>query len=397
MNRFVSFCSFPAFLVIGVPTIKRRRQNYLTNTLRGLVEGLEKNDLKKVLILIFLSDVEQEAVQNVAKKVQSEFSKELNSGLIRMIKAPYYYYPNLDDLPLLWKDKLPRVKWRSKQCLDYAFLFHHVYCNYFGKYYLHIEDDIIAKRGYFNDIVKFTELNMHKNWSVLEFADTSGFIGWMYRANDLGRFAVFLRTYFWWLPVDMLGRHFNEFHLYGNPRWAKYRPSLFIHNGHISSLDGQTRKINITRKHKSSTNPEAAITTSIKPAMNRYSDISKPYSETNYDFFWGKDLHVGDYILLDFVNNVNVAKVVVDSGGSAAIEDYFGGASILWSGFKDCSEFALWRSFRNVRQLVAESDRPGGIPSWCIKIEVNLLRINQDKNNTRWIFIEEIAVWTIPN
>ncbi|KAK3711391.1 hypothetical protein QZH41_003530 [Actinostola sp. cb2023] len=70
-----------------------------------------------------ICDVEQEAIQSVANEIKSEFPSELSSGLMRIINAPRSYYPSLENLPGLWKDKPKRVQWRSKQCLDYAFLF----------------------------------------------------------------------------------------------------------------------------------------------------------------------------------------------------------------------------------------------------------------------------------
>lgn len=257
--------------------MKRKNELYLVNTLRGLCDGLQGSDKNHVEILVFLSDIEQEAIESVSTTILSEFRHEVNTGLIKVIRAPVSYYPSLDGLPVLWKDSPKRVKWRSKQCLDYAFLFNYVYNNYTTKYYLHIEDDLLIDKGYLKYIKSFITKNQEESWSILEFSKSIGFIGWLYRTSDLGYLAKFIRTYYWSLPVDMLCRHYNEFHLYGNPSWAVHYPSIFHHAGQYSSLDGVTRTATVIppKKYRNHSNPEAAITTSIKTAMpNKYTDIT---------------------------------------------------------------------------------------------------------------------------
>lgn len=398
-NMIVFSSCFLVFMVIGVPTVKRKDKNYLITTLHGLIDGLQESEKKQVLILIFLSDLKAEAFQSVVREVKSVFPNELNSGLMKIIKAPLSYYPTLEGLPALWKDKPQRVKWRSKQVLDYAFLFNHVYNNYSAKYYLHVEDDLIIKKGYLTHIIGFIKRNRKKNWSILEFANTIGFIGWMYRSADLGRLAKFLRTYYWSLPVDMLSRHYNEFHLYGNPKWAIYEPQLFLHGGLHSSLDGVTRKATVVPiiRYKNCTNPEANISTSIKNAMpTKYTDISRIYRHKSlHDYFWGKDFDIGDYILLRFIKNeTNVVKIAVLSGGEEAGLDFFGGAKISWSDSQNCDKYISWKSFKEKRELIAVSKDPKGILCKCIKIEVTALRKDK-KGRLRWLYVQEIAVWTI--
>jgi len=345
-----------------------------------------------VLILIFISDVEQEAIQSVANEIKSEFPSELSSGLMRIINAPRSYYPSLENLPGLWKDKPKRVQWRSKQCLDYAFLFD--YSKDLGQYYVQIEDDVLTERDYLKKIKNFIDMNRRRKWSLLEFG-SRGFIGMMYRSSDLAKLAKFVRAYFWVLPVDFLHRFYNEFHLYGSHRWAIYEPPVFRHIGKVSSLQGQFRKLGdieiLKRIYNDSSNPPANISTSIK-AVKKY-QIESTY-DTLTQIFWGKDLHIGDYILIQFHKPVKVVKFVVESGGAKAEQDYFGGANISRSASRDCEQYTLWKEFNESKQLRVVSADPKGILCSCLKIEVTALR-NDKNNKVRWLIIRELAVWTM--
>lgn len=48
-----------AKLVIGIPTVKRAEENYLFKTLNSLVKSCSKQELKDVLIVVFIAEVEK--------------------------------------------------------------------------------------------------------------------------------------------------------------------------------------------------------------------------------------------------------------------------------------------------------------------------------------------------
>jgi len=100
----------------------------------------------------------------------------MNSGLIEIISPPASFYPNLDDLQLTLNDPLERVKWRTKQNLDYAFLM--MYGLGRGTYYVQLEDDILTTKGYITKMVNFalTKSTKKIDWFILDFCQL-GFIG----------------------------------------------------------------------------------------------------------------------------------------------------------------------------------------------------------------------------
>ena len=71
---------------------------------------------------------------------------------MQVISPPESYYPDwTKSLESNFGDSLERVKWRSKQNLDAVFLMLHAYRNS-PKYFLMLEDDIFAKKGYLKTI-----------------------------------------------------------------------------------------------------------------------------------------------------------------------------------------------------------------------------------------------------
>lgn len=397
INLILSTLCSIAFLVVGVPSVKRDKANYLVQTLQELVNGLDESEKEEVLILVFATDFDPTSVLSIVEDVSRKFSNELDSGLIRVIKAPHSFYPKLNKLPQLYGDTPERVRWRSKQCLDYAFLFR--YAKDLGRYYLQIEDDVSSSNGYLKKIKDFIKKHEERKWSILEFG-ARGFIGMMYRSSDLQRLSLFVKLYYWVSPIDLLFRQFNEFHLNGNPQWPRLRPPIFRHVGAFSSLDGQVRRLEDVkgagrRLYKDSDNPDAKVTTSIRVSI-RHSKIKSTYDTIYHGTFWGKNVKKDDNIIVHFANTTRVTKLVVESGGANAPEDYFGGAKIYHATENEdgeCEDYYFWKEFLDIPQLKIISKDSQGIVCDCIKIEVSKLRRDR-KGSVRWLLVREIAVWS---
>lgn len=82
----------------------------------------------------------------------------------------------MNSLRLTLNDPPERVKWRTKQNLDYAFLM--MYAQSRGVYYVQLEDDILTTNGYVTKMLKFALKKEAANveWFILDFCQL-GFIG----------------------------------------------------------------------------------------------------------------------------------------------------------------------------------------------------------------------------
>lgn len=104
------------------------------------------------------------------------FGDALQNGLLEIISPPPSFYPDLNELRVTLNDPIERVKWRTKQNLDYAFLM--MYAQSRGVYYVQLEDDILTTPGYVTKMKKFAlkKDSLNLDWFLLDFCQL-GFIG----------------------------------------------------------------------------------------------------------------------------------------------------------------------------------------------------------------------------
>lgn len=107
----------------------------------------------------------------------TRFAEALQTGLMEIIAPPISFYPNMSELRITLNDPVERVRWRTKQNLDYAFLM--MYAQSRGIYYVQLEDDILTTPGYVTKMLKFAlkKEATRIDWFLLDFCQL-GFIGW---------------------------------------------------------------------------------------------------------------------------------------------------------------------------------------------------------------------------
>ena len=131
------------------------------------------------------------------------FPDALQSGLLEIIAPPASFYPDLNEVRVTLNDPVERVKWRTKQNLDYAFLM--MYAQSRGTYYVQLEDDILTTSGYITKMIKFAlgKEAKKEDWFLLDFCQL-GFIGKMFKSVDLPYFIQFAVMFANDKPVDWL-------------------------------------------------------------------------------------------------------------------------------------------------------------------------------------------------
>ncbi|KAM6270135.1 alpha-1,3-mannosyl-glycoprotein 4-beta-N-acetylglucosaminyltransferase-like protein MGAT4D [Porphyrio hochstetteri] len=310
-------------LVMGIPTVKREKQHYLLGTLHSLLYELPEAQKNDCVIIIFVAEVDAEYVNGVAESVKSSFPEEIQSGVLEVISPPPSYYPDLSSLKKTFGDSEDRVRWRTKQNLDYSFLM--LYAQHKGTFYLQLEDDIIAKPDYIQSIKTFVA-EQSQEWMILEFSQL-GFIGKLFKSEDLPLIVEFFLMFYKDKPIDWLIDHLlwvkvcnpEKDAIHCEKEKAKLRirakPSLFQHVGIYSSLAGKMQHLkdkdfgkNVL--HKAHNNPPAIVDTSLK-VYQQYT-LEKVYK--GKDCFWASAPVAGDYIRFTFLNPLKVEKYYFKSG-----------------------------------------------------------------------------------
>uniref|UniRef100_A0A8D0L5K2 MGAT4 family member D n=1 Tax=Sphenodon punctatus TaxID=8508 RepID=A0A8D0L5K2_SPHPU len=311
-------------LVMGIPTVKREKQSYLMGTLNSLFFDMSAEQRNDCVVVIFVAEVNAEYVNSIAESVRVRFPNEVLSGILEVISPSAFYYPEFSNLKETFGDSKERVRWRAKQNLDYSFLM--LYAQSKGTFYLQLEDDIIVKPQYFQTIKNFAVQQTSDEWMILEFSQL-GFIGKLFRSQDLPLIVDFFLMFYKDKPIDWLLDHLLWVKACNPERNAKhcerqkaylrigYKPSLFQHVGVHSSLTGkiQTLKDKDFGKnilHKAHANPSAKVTTTLKEYQHY--TLEKAYKGT--ECFWAFAPLAGDYILFSFLKPLRIEGFLFRSG-----------------------------------------------------------------------------------
>ena len=390
------FSFFAAYLVIGMPTFKRSTDYYLLDTIESLVDGLSKSEQSEVVIVIFVAEFDAKFRNKVKTDIMKRFCSLVESGLIQCIIAPQGYYPSMKNLPLLRGDSAQRVIWRSKQSLDYSFLYFH--CSDLGQYFLQLEDDVLAEDRYLPKIKGFINSRTSK-WSTLEFG-ARGFIGMMYETKHLASLAKYCRMNYFLMPVDGLLRVFNDIWLYGSENNKVYKPPLFKYIGTYSSLNGHLRKFEdvktalylpkVPRVHKDANNPKAIIRSSMMKYVANY-PVQNAYSGGS---FWAAKVVIGDHIQMTFEKPLLLRRFVLISGAASYPNDALENSEVLVSS----APRGLCDAYRSIYKAVGMKVVDTGVvdighPVKCIKLVISKVR-KDERGISRWLIVSEIDVWT---
>jgi len=118
------------------------------------------------------------------------------------------------------------------------------------EYYLMLEDDVIARKNYDYDIIKFADQHKSRDWFFLSFCSL-GAIGKLFRRRTLPSYASFIHTFWNRKPLDWLQNDYvaSELCSYDEKHencikqirshMVPHRPSLFQHMGKVSSMKGK--------------------------------------------------------------------------------------------------------------------------------------------------------------
>lgn len=322
-------------MVLGIPTVKREMESYLLPTLQNLIGNMSPEERNDTIVIVFIAETDTEYVNILITDIVNQFHDHLNNGLLEIITPPAAYYPDFNTLKPNLGDPFERVKWRTKQNLDFSFLM--MYAQPKGTFYIQLEDDILSKPKYIETMKKFAYKQMaeKKEWMILDFCQL-GFIGKMFKCVDLSKFINFFLIFHADKPVDWLLDHvlqtkvcrFDENAKSCRKRkddvWLHYKPSLFQHVGAHSSLKGKVQKLKdkqfgkllLYHPHK---NPEAVVKTTLK-AYERYT-IERAYKGKT--FFWCIFPQYDDIVAFHFKNVLRIQKYLFRSGNAEHPEDKF--------------------------------------------------------------------------
>ncbi|XP_010184237.1 PREDICTED: alpha-1,3-mannosyl-glycoprotein 4-beta-N-acetylglucosaminyltransferase C-like [Mesitornis unicolor] len=376
------------FLTVGLASVRRPRGYYLPATLQSLFQQSTEEELQEMVVVVHLADADPSWNTRVAVDIARRFAPHILLGRLLLIHAPHEFYPTMEGLKRNYNDPEERVRFRSKQNVDYAFLL--AFAANLSSYYLMIEDDVWSAKSFLTAIRKALASKEGSNWATLEFSKL-GYIGKLYRSSDLPRLARFLLLFYQEMPCDWLLTHFRL--LLTQKDVIRFKPSLFQHMGLYSSFQGTVNRLEDDDFQADAfdlpDNPPAALFTSM--AVFEDHEPLKAYS-TAEGYFWGKNPAAGSVFSIVFQQPAQVTRVRVRTGSKERQGDFLH-AGVLELGRqrradgRDCSAYTTLGTFEKgtFERRGLERDLPG--PVECVRI-----RVTQDQSE--WLIIQSIDIWT---
>ena len=359
----------------------RPQKNYLLQTLQNIMESFTEEDKKNVSVVVFLADFNETTKNRRRKALVERFQRDISEQIMHVIEAPKEFYPSLDGLKNKYYDSPERVRWRSKQNIDYAFLM--CYCRGLSSFYLHLEDDIKVSPSFLPKLRDFIGAQT-ESWEILD-ASAQGHVGKVYHSEDLVSAASLFYIMYDEMPVDWLMMHWRQMTSGSlDPAGAVFHTAgLFDHLGTLSSLGG--KKVKSTERyfdkydHKYlGLNPAAEVTSTIEAHVGQPQDA---YNK-GIGYFWAKNAKRNDNIRIVFRTPVYIKEVSVETGS------YLAPGNILrYADLEISTVMGRCRIFRTVGRL-----ERGNIHVQVYETAV-CLRVLVASSH-RSVFVREINVWT---
>lgn len=386
--------TFSGYLTIGIPTVKRRFKGdrYLNLTVQSLISNTGHGRLKDVVIVIFMADPDETWNNSTAAKLYTEFKPFFEDGLLQIISAPKYIYPDFQKLEKTKHDSAERVQWRSKQNVDFAFLM--LYCQKLSSYYIQLEDDVLSAPNFVTDIKSFVS-NQTSNWICLEFS-TLGFIGKLFHSRDLKVISSVLLTYFSETPCDILLGGIIKFLGQNSPIHSPF--SLFQHIGKISSLrnkmmpsidrlfKGMGKKTLPIMQMPRGDHPEAVFKTNMK-AIHGYPP-ENVYKNNSY--FWASYPKSKQYFKIIFKKPINISRLLISTGDNVNKTDFLE-IGILKVGFNE-KPGKFCTVLKEIGPFI-EGEFDSMIQGIRIPPNIDCLHIEAKRGQKHWLIIRDIEVF----
>lgn len=382
------FCT--GYLTIGLSSVKRKKGNYLLETIKSIFEQSSYEELKEIAVVVQLADFDSAWCEGMVQDISQKFAHHIIAGRLIVIHVPEDYYPVLDGLKRNYNDPEDRVKFRSKQNVDYAFLLN--FCANLSDYYVMLEDDVRCSKNFLTAVKKVVTSREGSYWVTLEFSKL-GYIGKLYHSHDLPRLAHFLLMFYQEMPCDWLLIHFRG--LLAQKEVIRFKPSLFQHMGYYSSYKGAENKLKDDDFEEESfdipDNPPANLHTNMNVFENY--EASKAYSSID-EYFWGKAPSTGDFYGIVFEKPIKISKIKVVTGTEDRQNDILHhgalevGEKIVGSKKgRQCTTYLRLGEFKNGNFEITDLEHK-------VLFDINCMRILVTKSQKEWLIIRSISVWT---
>ncbi|XP_070813591.1 alpha-1,3-mannosyl-glycoprotein 4-beta-N-acetylglucosaminyltransferase C-like [Pituophis catenifer annectens] len=374
------------FMSIGISSIFKKKEQHLLATIESIFSHCSPEELKKILLVIYLANNDSELNVEIAEEIKAMFSEHINEKRLLVIQSSIASYLPFWNFKEGQQDSREDIGYAAKQNVDYAYLVN--FCANLSHYYLMLEDDIVCASNFVSIIQRYLYDTMD-HWTTVAFS-TLGSIGKLYHNSDLIKLARFLLLFYRDMPVDHLLELFHKSRVQNS--LIIFRPSLFQHVGRVSSFHNIETQIKDPEFEEdlgdSGDFLSASCFTNIPIVLNYPPENVCPPGK---GAFWGKEVAANSFFTIVFGNPIIAQKILIYTGSAEYAKD------ILYDGHVEegrlkvhsekgqtCLIFREIGTFKDGRFELEDKQRSNDIE--CLRIQVTAPQ-------KEWLRIRKINIW----
>ncbi|XP_072504272.1 alpha-1,3-mannosyl-glycoprotein 4-beta-N-acetylglucosaminyltransferase-like protein MGAT4E isoform X2 [Notamacropus eugenii] len=374
-------------MTVGLSSVLHPQGNYLMSTLKSLFLASSEDELKNILVLVYLTTLDPTWFNETITDIVKTFSPQTLAGqllVIRSLSTPHPMRSLKTNLSEAYSNMV-----QFNQNVAHALLMN--FAANLSNYFLMIEDNVHCLPNFVTCIWREIVTWKTNDWVLMEFS-TQGFIGKLLHSNDLPRLAQFFFLYRE-APPEVLLYHFRNLRDQNHP--IQFSPSLF-HQVSFSS-EGISNKpvykvIKNKNREESPNNPPATVYSNLQ-ILNHVSP-QKAYVLGEGGFFWALEPKVGNHLTVVLAKAATVTRVQVLTGTDQENNEKLKDGKVEL-GYepkgqpKVCTHYILLGSLVNGKLDHKILNKKTGRNVSCLKLVVNTSQHGR-------VMIKHINIWSKP-
>ncbi|XP_036609632.1 alpha-1,3-mannosyl-glycoprotein 4-beta-N-acetylglucosaminyltransferase-like protein MGAT4E [Trichosurus vulpecula] len=375
-------------MTIGLSSMQHPQGNYLMSTLKSLFLASSKDELKNVLVLVYLTVLDPTWFNETISDIVKTFSPQTLAGQLLVIcslSTPCPMRSLKTNVSQAYSNMV-----QFNQNVAHALLMN--FAANLSNYFLMIEDNVHCLRNFITCIQREMVTWETDNWVLMEFS-TWGFVGKLLHSSDLPQLAQFFFLYREVAP-DVLLYHFRKLLDQNHP--IQFSPSLFHQVGfsfnESSSNKSKYKKVKNKDREEPPNNPPATVYSNLR-ILN---DVSpqKAYILGEKGFFWALEPKVGNHLTVVLAKAATVTRVQVLTGTDQENKEKLKDGKVEL-GYdpqgepKACTHYILLGSLVNGKLDHKMLNKKTGKNVSCLKLVVSTSQHGK-------VMIKHINIWSKP-
>ncbi|XP_027699192.1 alpha-1,3-mannosyl-glycoprotein 4-beta-N-acetylglucosaminyltransferase C-like [Vombatus ursinus] len=375
-------------MTVGLSSMQHPQGNYLMSTLKSLFLASSEDELKDILVLVYLTVLDSTWFNETVTDIVKTFNPQTLAGQLLVICSMSTPSPPLRAPKTNLSEDYSSMA-QFNQNVAHALLMN--FAANLSNYFLMIEDNVHCLPNFITCMWREIVTWEIDDWVLMEFS-TWGFVGKLLHSSDLPRLAQFFLLYKE-APPEVLLYHFRKLLDQNHP--IQFSPSLFYQVGSFnrsSSNKPEYKMVKFKDREEAPNNPPATVYSNLR-ILNHVSPQTA-YILGEGGFFWALEPKAGNHFTVVLAKAATVTRVQVltgrDQENSEKLKD--GKVELGYDPEgepKACTHYILLGSLVNGKLDHKMLNKKTGKNVSCLKLVVSTSQRGR-------VMIRHINIWSKP-